>query len=39
VADASVCAILTLDARKWREHSGDLDERLYFIEISDPEEG
>jgi predicted nucleic acid-binding protein len=38
VADASVCAILTLDARKWREHSGDLDERLYFIEISDPEE-
>lgn len=39
VADASVCAILTLDAPKWREHSSDLDERLYFIEISDPEEG
>jgi predicted nucleic acid-binding protein len=37
VADASVCPILTLDAGKWREHSGDLDEPLRIIEIADPE--
>jgi predicted nucleic acid-binding protein len=36
VADASVCAILTLEAAKWREHSRDLDEPLYFIEIAEP---
>jgi predicted nucleic acid-binding protein len=37
VADAKVCPILTLDAAKWREHAGDLDERLYFVEIVDPD--
>ena len=38
VADASVCPILTLDAGKWRQHSGDLDEPLHVIEIADPDE-
>jgi predicted nucleic acid-binding protein len=38
VADASVCPILTLDAAKWRPHSGDLDEPLHIIEITDPDE-
>jgi predicted nucleic acid-binding protein len=38
VADASVCAILTLDAAKWRQHPGDLDESLHIIEIADPDE-
>jgi hypothetical protein len=38
VADAAVCPILTLDAPKWREHSGDLDEPLHIIEIADPDE-
>lgn len=38
VAAASVCRILTLDAAKWREHAGDLDEPLYIVEIADPEE-
>ena len=38
VADASVCPILTLDAGKWRQHSGDLDEPLHIIEIADPGE-
>ncbi|MGH3289147.1 MAG: PIN domain-containing protein [Streptosporangiaceae bacterium] len=38
VADAAVCPILTLDAAKWREHSGDLDDPLYFVEIADPDE-
>ena len=38
VADASVCAILTLDAAKWRQHAHDLDEPLHYIEIADPEE-
>lgn len=38
VADASVCPILTRDAAKWREHAGDLDERLHFVEIADPED-
>jgi predicted nucleic acid-binding protein len=37
VADASVCPILTLDAGKWGQHSGDLDEPLHIIEIADPE--
>lgn len=37
VADASVCPILTLDAGKWRQHSGDLDEPLHIIEIADPD--
>jgi predicted nucleic acid-binding protein len=36
VADVSVCPILTLDAAKWRQHAGDLDELLHFIEIADP---
>jgi hypothetical protein len=36
VADASVCPILTLDAAKWREHAGKLDEPLHVIEIADP---
>jgi predicted nucleic acid-binding protein len=39
VADASVCAILTLEAGKWREHAADLDEPLYFVEIADPDGG
>ena len=38
VADAAVCPILTLDAQKWRQHSGDLDEPLHIIEIADPDE-
>jgi predicted nucleic acid-binding protein len=38
VADAAVCAILTLDAAKWREHARELDEPLYFIEIADPDQ-
>jgi predicted nucleic acid-binding protein len=38
VADASVCPILTLDAGKWRQHPGDLDEPLHIIEIADPDE-
>jgi hypothetical protein len=38
VADAAVCPILTLDAPKWRQHSGDLDEALHIIEIADPDE-
>jgi predicted nucleic acid-binding protein len=38
VADAAVCPILTLDAAKWREHAGDLDEPLHIIEIADPGE-
>jgi hypothetical protein len=38
VADASVCPILTLDAPKWRQHSGDLDDPLHIIEIADPDE-
>ncbi|MGZ4435890.1 MAG: hypothetical protein ACXVW7_20055 [Trebonia sp.] len=38
VADASVCPILTLDAGKWRQHSGDLDESLHVIEIADPDD-
>ena len=36
VANAAACAILTLDAAKWREHAGDLDEPLHIIEIADP---
>jgi predicted nucleic acid-binding protein len=38
VADAAVCPILTLDAAKWLEHAGDLDERLHFVEIADPDD-
>jgi predicted nucleic acid-binding protein len=38
VADASVCPILTLDAAKWHQHSGDLDEPPHIIEITDPGE-
>jgi predicted nucleic acid-binding protein len=38
VADASVCPILTLAAAKWHRHSGDLDEPLHIIEITDPDE-
>jgi predicted nucleic acid-binding protein len=38
VADAAVCPILTLDAPKWRQHSGDLDEPLHIIEVADPDE-
>ena len=36
VADTSICPILTLNAAKWRQHAGDLDEPLHFIEIADP---
>lgn len=39
IADASVCPILTRDAAKWQEHAEDLDDRLYFIEIDDPDQG
>lgn len=39
VADASVCPIFTLNAAKWRQHAGDLDDRLHFIEIADPDQG
>jgi predicted nucleic acid-binding protein len=39
VADAAICAILTLEAAKWREHARDLDEPLYFIEIAEPDDG
>ena len=38
VADASVCPILTLDAAKWRQHAGDLDDPLHIIEVADPDE-
>ena len=38
VADAAVCPILTLDAPKWQQYSGDLDEPLHIIEIADPDE-
>jgi predicted nucleic acid-binding protein len=38
VADAAICPIVTLDAAKWREHAGDLDERLHFVEIADPDD-
>lgn len=38
IADAAVCPLLTMDAAKWREHSGDLDEPLHIIEIVDPDE-
>jgi predicted nucleic acid-binding protein len=39
VADTSVCPILTLNAAKWRQHAGDLEDRLHFIEIADPDQG
>jgi predicted nucleic acid-binding protein len=39
VADTSVCPIVTLNAAKWRQHAGDLEDRLYFIEIADPDQG
>jgi predicted nucleic acid-binding protein len=38
IADAAVCPILTLDAAKWRQHAGDLDEPLHIVEISDPDD-
>jgi len=38
IADVSVCPILTLDAAKWRQHSEDLDNRLYIVEIANPDE-
>lgn len=38
VADASVCAILTLDGEKWRQHAHDLDHPLHFVEIAEPGE-
>jgi hypothetical protein len=37
VADASVCPILTYDAARWQEPSRALEERLFVIEIPDPE--
>lgn len=39
VADTSVCPIATLNADKWRKHARDLDERLHFVEITDPDGG
>lgn len=38
IADVSICPILTLSASKWQQPSGDLDEPLHIIEISDPGE-
>jgi predicted nucleic acid-binding protein len=38
IADTAVCPILTLDAAKWRQRSEDLDDRLYIVEIADPDE-
>lgn len=38
VANAAICPILTLEADKWRQHSADLDEQLYIVEIADPGE-
>lgn len=38
VADASVCPIVTLDGSEWQKHAHDLDERLHFIEIADPDD-
>jgi predicted nucleic acid-binding protein len=37
VADASICPIATLDPVKWQAHEQDLDDRLYYIEIDDPD--
>jgi predicted nucleic acid-binding protein len=37
IADAAICPILTLEAGKWRQHAGDLDEPLHIVEIADPE--
>jgi predicted nucleic acid-binding protein len=39
IADASICPILTLNAKKWRQHANALDEPLHIIEIADPGEG
>jgi hypothetical protein len=36
VAAESICPILTLDARRWKEASVHLDKPLYTIEVSDP---
>lgn len=38
IADVAICAILTLNAPKWREHVSDLDELLHIIEIADPDD-
>jgi predicted nucleic acid-binding protein len=38
VADAAICPVLTVDAAKWRQHSGDLDDPLHIIEIAYPDE-
>jgi predicted nucleic acid-binding protein len=38
IADAAICPIFTLDAAKWRQHSEDLNDRLYIVEIADPDE-
>lgn len=38
VADAAICPILTLQAVKWRQHSGDLDDPLHIMEIADPDD-
>lgn len=38
VADAAICPILTLDARKWRGASAGLDQSLHVIEIADPDD-
>jgi predicted nucleic acid-binding protein len=37
IADAAICPILTLEARKWQQHARELDEPLHIIEIADPE--
>jgi predicted nucleic acid-binding protein len=38
IADVAIYPILTLDAAKWQQPSGDLDEPLHIIEIADPDE-
>jgi hypothetical protein len=37
VADASVAPILTYNAARWQEPARALEERLYVIEIAEPE--
>ncbi|WP_157519861.1 hypothetical protein [Herbidospora daliensis] len=38
IADASVCPILTVNAKKWQDSSGALEHPLHIIEITeDPE--
>ncbi|GII31882.1 hypothetical protein [Planotetraspora mira] len=38
IADVAICPILTLDAGKWNEASGPLEDPLFTIEIADPDQ-